>query len=55
MAADRTGAIVLRAWSEDPGELPDPDEARANFDAALLEEPKRVDAQMFNLRKALGG
>jgi len=55
VAADRTGLLIAQAMSSEPIEVPDPTQARADFDAALTVMPERVDRQMLDLRKGLGG
>jgi hypothetical protein len=46
-------AVTARALGAEV-EIPDPDEARARFDALLVQEPKAKDAKRMTLEAALG-
>lgn len=48
-----TGAIVAQALGAEV-EVPDPDQVRAEFDAALAAEPVAVDSDQRVLLSALG-
>lgn len=54
VAADRTGMIAAQAMAGKELEIPDPDEARARYDALLIEVPDTIDSTMADIRKALG-
>lgn len=57
MLADRHVAAVLMAAGAKDVELPNLQEHRQRFEAALAEDPKpltRVDVEQMELRKALG-
>lgn len=46
--------IAAQAMAGKELEIPDPDEARARYDALLIEVPDTIDSTMADIRKALG-